>query len=78
MKKRTIHNNFMTVRSTARCYHRNKIPSLFLKLDIAKAFDSVRWDDILALMQHLGFLTCWHDWIPALLSSSSSWVFLNG
>lgn len=45
----------MTVRNTARRYYRNKVPAVFLKLDIAKAFDSIRWDYLLSLLQHLGF-----------------------
>ncbi|WVZ87439.1 hypothetical protein U9M48_034075 [Paspalum notatum var. saurae] len=47
----------MTVRNQIRHYQRNKTPSLFLKLDIAKAFDSVRWEYLLMLLQHLGFPT---------------------
>lgn len=62
----------------ARRFHRNKIPTLFLKLDIAKAFDSVRWDYLLTLLEKLGFPTRWRDWIAALLSTSSSRVMLNG
>ena len=37
-----IHDNFMSVRNTARRLHRNQVPTLFFKLDIIKAFDSVR------------------------------------
>lgn len=50
-KKRSIHDNFMAVRNTARSFHRNNIPALFIKLDITKAFDSVRWDYLRTLLQ---------------------------
>jgi hypothetical protein len=63
IKTRSIHNNFIFVRNYARWLHRRKKPSLLFKLDIKKAFDSAR--------SHL-------DWVAALLSSSSSWVLLNG
>jgi hypothetical protein len=62
----------------ARRFHRNKIPAFFLKLDIAKAFDSVRWDYMLILLEKMGFPNRWRDWIAALLSTSSSRVMLNG
>ncbi|WVZ50254.1 hypothetical protein U9M48_001528 [Paspalum notatum var. saurae] len=78
IKKRSIHDIFMTVRNQIRRYQRNKTPSLFLKLDIAKAFDSVRWEYLLMLLQHLGFPTRWRDWIAAILSTSTSRVFING
>jgi hypothetical protein len=78
IKKRTIQDNFMAVRSAVRRYQRMNIPSLFLKLDIAKAFDSVRWEYLLSLLQHLGFPSWWRDWIAAILSTSTSRVFVNG
>jgi hypothetical protein len=58
--------------------HRNKFPTLFIKLDITKAFDSVRWEYLLNLMAKLGFPTRWRDWIATLLFTSSSRILLNG
>jgi hypothetical protein len=58
--------------------HKPKMPTLLFKLDIKKAFDSVRWDYMMELLQHLGFTSKFHDWIAALLSTSSSRVLLNG
>jgi mannosylglycoprotein endo-beta-mannosidase len=78
IKKRSIHDNFLYVRNLTRRFHRTKTPALLLKLDISKAFDSVRWDYLLSLMQHRGFPTRWQNWITALLSSSTSTVMLNG
>lgn len=42
IKTKSIHDNFLYVRNLIRRFHRSKTPSLFLKLDIAKAFNSVR------------------------------------
>lgn len=51
---------------------------LLVKLDIARAFDSVAWDYLLELLQRLGFSVSWRDWIALLLSSASSSCILNG
>lgn len=50
----------------------------FLKLDIAKAFDSVCWDFLQEVMQQLGFGVKWRNWVSILLSVSASSVLLNG
>lgn len=78
IKGRSIHDNFMYVRNLARRLHRNKTPTLFLKLDISKAFDSVRWDYLLTLLQKRGFPPKWCSWLAATLASSTSRVLLNG
>lgn len=76
--KKSIHDNFMYVRNLARRLHQNKTPSLLFKLDIRKAFDSVRWEYILDLLRRLGFPDRFRDWIAALFCTSSSRVLLNG
>jgi hypothetical protein len=58
--------------------HRSKQQGLFLKLDIAKAFDSVRWDFLQEVMEQLGFGVKWRNWVSILLSAGSSSVLLNG
>lgn len=58
--------------------HRTNRPTLFLKLDIAKAFDTLRWDFLLEALEKVGFGVRWRDWVSMLLSSASSSVFLNG
>lgn len=77
IKGRSIHDNFLYVRNLARRYHRTRRPMLLFKLDITKAFDSVRWDYLVALLQHHGFPQKWRDWISFLLSTSTSQVLLN-
>ena len=56
----------------------NKQTSLLLKLDIARAFDSVSWPFLLQLLQHLGFGPRWREWISMLLSTASTRVLING
>jgi hypothetical protein len=52
--------------------------SLLIKLDISKAFDSVRWDYLLSVLEWRGFPARWREWIASLLTSSMSRVILNG
>jgi hypothetical protein len=66
------------VRNLTRRFHRTKTLALLLKLDISKAFDSVRWDYLISLMERRGFPMQWRNWISALLTSSTSSVLLNG
>jgi hypothetical protein len=54
------------------------MPTLLIKLDISKAFDSVRWDYLLSILEHGGFPPRRRDWIASLLTTSTSRVLLNG
>lgn len=56
LKSRCIHDNFLFVRNIARAFHRLKKPALLLKLDFAKAFDSVSWEYLLEVLSRLDFL----------------------
>ena len=75
---RCIHDSYLYVQNSVRSLHRSKTPALLLKLDIAKAFDSISWEYMLELLQKLGFSARWRDWIALLLSSSNSSCILNG
>lgn len=54
-RKKCIHDSYLYVQNTVRNLHRTKTPALLLKLDIARAFDSVSWEYIMELLQKLGF-----------------------
>jgi len=78
IRGRCIHDNFMLVQQTIKVLHRRKISSLFLKLDISKAFDSVAWPFLLEILSHLGFGVSWCTLIANLLKTASTQVILNG
>jgi hypothetical protein len=78
IKSRSIQDNFLYTQNLLRALHRAKQPGLFLKLDIAKAFDSIRWDFLLEVLHCFGFGARWRNWISILLSTSSTSVLLNG
>jgi len=78
IRGRCIHDNFILVQQTVKVLHRQKVPSLFLKLDISKAFDSVSWSFLLEVLQHLGFSLPWCNLVSNLLSTSSTCILVNG
>jgi hypothetical protein len=78
IKKRSIHDNFLYTQNLIRAVHRVRKPTLFLKLDIAKAFDTVKWDYLQEVLQQFGFGNRWGVWITTLLGESLSTVLLNG
>ena len=51
---------------------------MLLKLDIARAFDSVAWPFLLDTLRHLGFGNRWCEWISILLSTAKTRVLING
>jgi hypothetical protein len=50
IKKRSIHDNFLYVQNTVRTLHKSKTPTLFMNLDIQKAFDTVNWSYLLEVL----------------------------
>jgi hypothetical protein len=66
IRKRCSHDNFMYVQEVIKDLHKRKVPSLFIKLDISKAFDTVNWPYLLQIMIHLGFGHRWTNWISTL------------
>lgn len=47
---RCIQDNFALVQQSLKILHRKKVSSLFLKLDVAKAFDSLSWPFLLEVL----------------------------
>lgn len=55
MKNRSIMDNFGFVRGQIKSLKLAKIPSVLLKVDVAKAFDSLSWEFLLRLLRQRGF-----------------------
>jgi hypothetical protein len=66
------------VQNIVKKLHRQKMPILFMKLDIHKAFDTVNWSYLLEVLQALGFGPRWREWISILFRTATSRVLLNG
>jgi hypothetical protein len=78
IKRRSIQDNFLYTQNLIRALHRGKQPGLFLKLDTAKTFDSMRWDFLMEVLEQYGFGHKWRGWVTALLATTLTIVLLNG
>nr|GEU72836.1 RNA-directed DNA polymerase, eukaryota [Tanacetum cinerariifolium] len=57
---------------------RKKKQAMFFKVDFAKAYDSVRWDYLLDVLEAFGFGQTWCKWIRGTFSSTRASVLVNG
>lgn len=78
IRGRHIHENFKTVQLTCRWLHAQHCPTVLLKIDLAKAFDSVAWPFLLEAVEHAGLPQRWRNWISAMLCTASTRVLVNG
>jgi hypothetical protein len=75
---RSISENFVYAMELMQTCFRRRTSCVVLKLDFAKAFDSVSWSSLWAIMLARGFPTLWCDWMDMIFSSSRSAIMLNG
>ena len=78
IRGRSIHDNFKYIQRAAVLLRKTRTSKILLKLDIAKAFDTVQWSFLLDVLQAMGFGVRWRRWIATLLSTTSSSILLNG
>lgn len=75
---RQISENSVATREVLQHIKESGRAGIFLKLDFAKAFDSIEWDFLIKVMVARGFPQRWINWIIMLLETSSSRVLING
>jgi hypothetical protein len=78
IKGRLLHDNFRSVLLCTKTLHIRHRPTTLLKVDIAKAFNTVLWVFFLDLLRHMGFGLWWRNWLSMLLSSASTKILRNG
>jgi hypothetical protein len=78
IKHRFIQDKFKYVQLAAKILHVRKRPSLLLKVDVARAFDSIAFPFLLDVLKHLGFPMSWNNWVSTLLYSEHTKILLNG
>nr|GEZ18526.1 RNA-directed DNA polymerase, eukaryota, reverse transcriptase zinc-binding domain protein [Tanacetum cinerariifolium] len=59
------------------CKRKNK-HALFFKVDFAKAYDSVRWDYLIDVLEAFSFGPKWCQWIRGTFSFAKASVLVNG
>jgi Reverse transcriptase (RNA-dependent DNA polymerase)/zinc-binding in reverse transcriptase len=77
INERRITETFILARQSLSFLHKHNIPSVLLKIDFKKAFDSISWDYLLQLIRRRKFPNRWISWIHNILISSSSSVKVN-
>lgn len=75
---RQISENFVATREVFQHIAQAGQPAIFLKLDFAKAFDSIEWEFLFHILAARGFPSRWLQWIRMLLQTASSRVLING
>jgi hypothetical protein len=69
IKNRCIQENFLYVQNTTQFFHKTRKLAILLKLDLAKAFDSVSWTYLLDMLRARGFGERWREWMAMLFAS---------
>ncbi|KAM0919709.1 hypothetical protein ACQ4PT_008013 [Festuca glaucescens] len=69
IRDRCIQDNFLLVKESAKLLHKRRISSLLLKVDMAKAFDSISWPFLLSVLRQRGFGPRWIKWIALILKN---------
>lgn len=79
IKGRLLLENCLLVSELVSGYHKQQTEKkLTLKIDIAKTFDSVRWDFLIACLQALNLPSDYILWLIACFSTPSYLVGING
>ncbi|KAL2252866.1 UNVERIFIED_CONTAM: hypothetical protein Sindi_0081300 [Sesamum indicum] len=76
---RSIGDNIMLAQELFSRYNQMRLPPrCALKVDIRKAYDTVEWDFLLAVLQLFGFPPTFTRWIEEFVSTTSFSIGLNG
>lgn len=78
IKGHNITDSFMLAAELIQCCHKRKVPTIVLKLDFKKAFDSISWDALDTIMDTRGFSGTWRSWMRNILDTGRTAALLNG
>lgn len=76
---RRIGDNILLAQELFHNYHRDRgTPRCAIKVDLMKAYDTVRWDFLLAVLKVVGFPPRMIQWIGECISTSRFSINING
>ncbi|GAA0160307.1 hypothetical protein LIER_16889 [Lithospermum erythrorhizon] len=79
MKGRLIGDNILMMQELVNNYHcEGKPDRCAIKIDVIKAYDSVRWEFLWVVMNGMGFPRIYVDWVKQCVTTASFYVAING
>ncbi|XP_039141337.1 uncharacterized protein LOC120278673 [Dioscorea cayenensis subsp. rotundata] len=78
IKGRCIADNIIAAQEVIFNLQKRKILGYALKVDFAKAFDSLDWNFLLEILEARGFGNRWISWIHTILKSAKTQILING
>ncbi|KAK1694254.1 hypothetical protein QYE76_010951 [Lolium multiflorum] len=78
VKGRSIVDNFLYAADVVQSCQTRKTPVVVLKLDFKKAFDSVNWAALDAILEARGIGPLFRSWISSILTTGRTAILLNG
>lgn len=75
IRGRSITENFVYAMELVQYCHKRRKPTMVIKLDFAKAFDTISWEALEVVLEARGFNRKWRRWMELLLQTSNllSW-----
>lgn len=78
VKGRNINESIFLVNEVIHSMKTHKVDGLIVKLDFAKAYDSIDWSCLLHVMECVNLDQKWISWIKAILESTRMSILVNG
>ena len=78
VKTRHMSDNFLYAKDLVQTCRKRKRNAMTLKLDFGKAFDTISWDAVFAIIEAIGFNSTWIGWVKSLLSTAKTMVLQDG
>jgi hypothetical protein len=78
IKGRQILDGILVANEVVDEARKHKKELLLFKVDFEKAYDSIDWNYLDAVMLKMGFPTLWRKWIKECIGTASTSVLVNG
>lgn len=78
MRGRNISDDILVTSEIIHSMKLKRTQGVLLKLDFEKAFDTINWDFLLDVLEHMNFGAKWIMWIKSISQSIRISVLVNG